>query len=82
MVAIVDCLWYLDGHHSALEKQSCTIPSLFTRFNGYNTPEATILLKFRNTEREVSQVFLASPLRPWHPRCFTTCKNPFGHLSD
>ena len=41
MVAIVDCLWYLDGHHSALEKQSCTIPSLFTRFNGYNTPEVS-----------------------------------------
>ena len=36
---IVDCLWYIDGHHDTLRKQSCPIPQLFQRFIGYNTPE-------------------------------------------
>ena len=36
---IVDCLWYLDGHHETSKKQSCPIPELFLRFSGYNTPE-------------------------------------------
>ena len=35
----VDCLWYLDGHHEKLKKQSCPVPRLFERFSGYNTPE-------------------------------------------
>ena len=39
--AIVDCLRYLDGHHDALKKQSCPLSELFSRFNGYNTPEVS-----------------------------------------
>ena len=35
----VDCLWYVDGHHDTLQKQSCPIPQLFQCFVGYNTPE-------------------------------------------
>lgn len=35
----VDCLWYIDGHHNTLQKQSCPIPQLFHHFVGYNTPK-------------------------------------------
>ena len=38
--ALVDTLWYIDGHHDVFEKQSCKIPSVFTSFAGYNTPHA------------------------------------------
>lgn len=41
MRALVDCLWYLDGHHDALAKQNCPIPEFFRQFNGYNTPEVS-----------------------------------------
>ena len=32
---LVDCLWYLDGHHDA----SFLIPEVFSAFTGYNLPE-------------------------------------------
>ena len=35
----VDCLWYIDGHHDTLQKQSCPISQLFHHFVGYNTPK-------------------------------------------
>ena len=34
---IVECLWYVDGHHEKLKKQSA--PDYFGRFTGYNLPE-------------------------------------------
>jgi len=36
---LVDILWYLDGHHDTLIKQSCPIPSCFANFVGYNKLE-------------------------------------------
>ena len=38
---MVECLWYVDGHHETLKKQSASIPKRFTRFNGYNLPQLT-----------------------------------------
>ena len=35
---LTECLWYIDGHHSVLEKQGC---SNSTAFQGYNIPEAS-----------------------------------------
>lgn len=32
-------LWYLDGHHAVLSSRSCSIPSFFSRFTGFNKPE-------------------------------------------
>ena len=32
-------LWYIDGHHDTLKKQSQKIPGLFETFTGYNVPE-------------------------------------------
>lgn len=37
--SVVDCLWYIDSHHSTLHSQSCPVPPLFQCFVGYNTPE-------------------------------------------
>lgn len=34
-------LWYIDGHHEVLASRSCPIPSLFSQFCGYNTPECS-----------------------------------------
>lgn len=36
---LVDTLWYIDGHHEVLLKQSCPIPSSLTNFSDYNLPE-------------------------------------------
>ena len=36
---MVDSLWYVDGHHDTLQKQSFPVPQFFQRFVGYNTPE-------------------------------------------
>ena len=36
---MVDSLWYVDGHHDTLQKQSFPVPQFFQRFIGYNTPE-------------------------------------------
>ena len=74
--AIVDCLWYLDGHHDALKKQNCPIPELFSHFNGYNT------LKFQNIENDPFLTFQAPLLRCCHLLCFTTFKSPSGHVSN
>ena len=48
---MVDCLWYVDGHHDTLRKQSCPIPELFQRFVGYNTPEVS-----KHRKRQVSNM--------------------------
>ena len=36
---LCDVLWYIDGHHETLEARSCAIPTPFSTFTGYNTPE-------------------------------------------
>ena len=36
---LTDCLWYIDGHHETLKKQSCPVPEVFHQFFGFNTPE-------------------------------------------
>ena len=52
----VDCLWYIDGHHDTLQKQSsCPIPQLF-HFVGYNTPELS-----KHRKRQVSNMSSAMP---------------------
>ena len=38
---LVECLWYLDGHHETLKKQSSSVPEYFSRFVGYNLPEVS-----------------------------------------
>ena len=42
---VVDCLWYVDGHHDTLQKQSCLIPQLFQHLV-YNAPD------FQNTNHQ------------------------------
>ena len=37
--ALRDVLWYIDGSHATLAEQSCEVPELFQKFNGYNKPE-------------------------------------------
>ena len=44
---MVECLWYVDGHHEKFKKQSAPIPDYFARFTGYNLPE---LSKHRKRE--------------------------------
>ena len=39
--ALTECLWYIDGHHSAFDDQGCKIPNIFCSFTGYNVPEAS-----------------------------------------
>ena len=34
-----DILWQLDGHHEKLAAQQCAVPTMFSEFQGYNTPE-------------------------------------------
>ena len=34
-----EVMWYIDGHHETLEARSCSIPSEFKSFTGYNVPE-------------------------------------------
>jgi len=46
---LVDVLWYLDGHHNTLIKQSCPIPSHFANFVGFNKPELSKHRKHQNT---------------------------------
>ena len=48
---MVDCLWYVDGHHETLRKQSCPIPQLFQQFVGYNIPEVS-----KHRKRQVSNM--------------------------
>ena len=36
---LVECLWYVDGHHETLKKQSSSVPEYFSRFVGYNLPQ-------------------------------------------
>ena len=46
---IVECLWYVDGHHEKLKRQSAAIPDYFGRFTGYNLPELSKHRKRQHT---------------------------------
>lgn len=60
---LVDCLWYLDGHHETLKRQSCPIPDIFSSFIGYNAPELSKHRKRKNVNMSSSVLkFLASSL--------------------
>ena len=48
---VVDRLWYVDGHHDTLRKQSCPVPRLFQQFVGYNTPKVS-----KHRKRQVSNM--------------------------
>ena len=37
--ALTNALWYIDGRHETLQKRSCRIPLIFSKFQGYNLPE-------------------------------------------
>ena len=39
--AIFECLWYLDCRYPIFTKQGYSIPQIFTKFIGYNIPEAS-----------------------------------------
>ena len=34
-----ECLWYIDGRHTIIEQHSSKIPTVFSRFVGFNVPE-------------------------------------------
>lgn len=44
---LTNVLWYIDGHHDVLQKQSLTIPKVFQNFTGYNMPEQSKHRKHR-----------------------------------
>ena len=37
---LTETLWYLDGHRSTLDARCLSLPSLFSRFSGFNKPES------------------------------------------
>ena len=39
-----DILWYVDGHHHVFQNRALALPSIFSCFTGYNTPQ---LSKYR-----------------------------------
>lgn len=38
---LTDALWVIDGHSQTLSDRSCSVPTKFTCFSGYNVPEAS-----------------------------------------
>ena len=36
---LCNILWYINGHHGVFSSRSCSIPDIFSSFNGYNKPE-------------------------------------------
>lgn len=36
---LCNLLWYIDGHHDVFSSRSCSIPTLFSKFVGFNIPE-------------------------------------------
>ena len=39
VVLLCDILWHIDGHHHVFKQRSAEIPSVFSQFTYYNTPE-------------------------------------------
>jgi len=63
---LADTLWYVDGHHETLNKQSCPIPDCFAKFVGYNKPEISKHRKRQHTNmssdtlRSLSQLLFST----------------------
>ena len=36
---LCNLLWFIDGHHDVFRSRSCTIPTYFSKFVGFNRPE-------------------------------------------
>ena len=53
---VVECLWYVDGHHEKLKKQSAPIPDYFARFTGYNLPQLSKHRKRQSTNLSSSML--------------------------
>ena len=52
VMALTDCLWYIDGGHTAvMESRSCKVPLEFAQFTGYNIPE-----KSKHRKREAGNL--------------------------
>ena len=48
MKVLTDLLWILDGHHDTLKALSCPLPPIFCDFTGYNVPQCSKHLKWKN----------------------------------
>ena len=85
---IVDCLWYIDGHHDSLKKQSCHVPSDFSQFVGYNCPELSKHRKRQagsvchQTLRSLSSsLFLNLQILFWQHDSWLTLRNSIQSLA-
>ena len=36
---VCEALWTVNGHHAVLNSRSCAVPSMLSKFQGYNCPE-------------------------------------------
>ena len=71
-VSTLQCvLWYIDGHHKNLADRSCSVPSIFSKFTGYNLPERS-----KHRRRSI-QSFSREILRSHSQRLFGNLQNQF-----
>jgi hypothetical protein len=68
---IVECLWYVDGHHEKLKRQSAPIPDYFGRL-------ATIFLSFPNTGKGSTPIYLLQYSNHCRHHFFRISKRLFG----
>ena len=73
---IVECLWYVDGHHEKLKKQSAPFPDYYTRFTDYNRPQLS-----KHRERQSTNlIYHRLCLKHCHCHCFKISKRHFGAM--
>ena len=72
---MVECLWYVDGHHEKLKKQPAPIPDYYARFTGYNLPHLS-----KHRKRQGTNLYHHLCLDHCHRPCFKICKHPFGAM--
>lgn len=73
---IVDCLWYLDGHHDALRSKVVQSPRCLAVSMG------TTNLNFQNIENDVFLTFVGLILRCYHLPYFLIFRNRSGHRGN
>lgn len=39
MALLADVMWHIDGHRKTLRDRGCSVPPMFSEFDGYNCPE-------------------------------------------